>query len=189
MSRRGSSGKREQPMGSHRVVVLGTFELGRNRSPRTFRQGLTHTLGQPLQVQIGVFIRVGPICRASIHSSGRVPGNLDPNLYHIPLWYTREKPSPLEKERQKLDQAHPRTMDSIERSLSPGDDCADVLIWDTEMIACLPEPPNRRLIVRGETRRIRQGRVRLALVGGRPSSNQTLLYAVPLQAIYLDHCG
>src|SRR6202453_2363646 len=53
-------------------------------------------------------------------------------LYHIPLGYTKkEKMSHLEKEKQKLIARIKRIrgqVDSIERSLTTGDDCADVLM-------------------------------------------------------------
>src|SRR6202050_1016549 len=53
-------------------------------------------------------------------------------LYHIPLGYTKkEKMSHLEKEKQKLVARIKRIrgqVDSIERSLTAGDDCADVLM-------------------------------------------------------------
>src|ERR1700677_4671055 len=53
-------------------------------------------------------------------------------LYHIPLGYTKkEKMSHLEKEKQKLIARIKRIrgqVDSIERSLTTGDDCADILM-------------------------------------------------------------
>jgi DNA-binding FrmR family transcriptional regulator len=52
-------------------------------------------------------------------------------LYHIPLAYRQEKMSHLEKEKQKLIARIKRIrgqVDSIERSLTTDDDCADVLM-------------------------------------------------------------
>jgi len=52
-------------------------------------------------------------------------------LYHIPLAYRQGKMSHLEKEKQKLIARIKRIrgqVDSIERSLTTDDDCADVLM-------------------------------------------------------------
>ena len=52
-------------------------------------------------------------------------------FYHIPLGYRQEKMSHLDKEKQKLIARIKRIrgqVDSIERSLTSGDDCADVLM-------------------------------------------------------------
>jgi DNA-binding FrmR family transcriptional regulator len=52
-------------------------------------------------------------------------------LYHIPLGYNKENMSHLEKEKQKLVARIKRIrgqVDSIERSLTTDDDCADILM-------------------------------------------------------------
>jgi DNA-binding FrmR family transcriptional regulator len=54
-----------------------------------------------------------------------------PILYHIPLGYTQGKMAGIDKEKQKLIARIKRIrgqVESIERSLTTGDDCADVLM-------------------------------------------------------------
>jgi hypothetical protein len=60
--------------------------------------------------------------------------------YHIPLWYIKGSMTHLEKEKQKLVariQTDSRQVDSIERSLTNDDDCADFLMLLTNY-SCVP---------------------------------------------------